>query len=96
MENANGRPENANHEEHIVEIKSEKHDPKLVNVEIRSYKCGKSLISEKNFFATKENSTQKANLKEQSICEICKKSFTTKSYLNLHVKTVHDEVKEHK
>ena len=28
-------------------------------------------------------------------CQICKKSFTTKRTLKLHVKTVHDELKEY-
>ena len=45
---------------------------------------------------SKESSTKTVKVKEQNICEICKKSFSRKSYLKLHVKTVHDEVKEYK
>ena len=46
--------------------------------------------------AVKESSTKTAKVKEQNICDICKKSFCTKTYLKFHFKTVHDEVKKHK
>ena len=71
-------------------------DFKLENKEIRSYKCGKSLNSEENSSAMKERSTKKAKVKEQNICVICNKYFSTKIYLKRHVTTVHDEGKQYK
>ena len=71
-------------------------DMKLENEDIRSYICGKGLHFEGNSFAMKETFTKKAKVKIQNICDICKKSFSTKSYLKLHVTTVHDEGKQYK
>ena len=56
----------------------------------------KQFNPKENSSTSKESSTKTVKVKEQNICEICKKSFSRKSYLKLHVKTVHDEVKEYK
>ena len=114
IQKPDGRHENANQEEHIVEIKTENQahdqnqrrqsalsieetiDIKLENEEIRLYICGKRLNSKEISSASKERSTKKSNVKVQNICQICNKSFSTKTYLKRHVTTVHDEVKEHK
>ena len=69
---------------------------KLKNEEIRSYIREKQSKSKENSPALKERYTKKANIEKKNICEICKKSFSRKDYLKLHVKTVHDEVKGHK
>ena len=74
----------------------EKIEIKMENKEINSYICRTRLISSEDSSAMKESSTKKAKIKEKNICEICKKSFSTKYTLNLHVKTIHNEVKEHK
>ena len=71
-------------------------DTKLGNEEIRSYICRKILNSEEHSSALKGSYTEKAQVKEQLICEICKKSFSRKSHLRVHVQTVHDGVKEHR
>ena len=108
----NERKENANLEKHDVEIKNEKlahHQneksqnalliEKTINIkleEFRSYICAKKLNSEKNSSALKRKSPKTAKVTEQNICEICKNSFSRKSYLKLHVKAVHDELQEHK
>ena len=109
IQKPNARNANANQSEFLDEMKYENQandqnallieemiDGKLENKEIRSYICGKNVHSEENSSILKESSTKKAKARLQNICEICKKSFTTKSYLKLHVQTVHDEVKEHK
>ena len=95
----NERKENANLEKHDVEIKNEKlahHQneksqnalliEKTINIkleEFRSYICAKKLNSEKNSSALKRKSPKTAKVTEQNICEICKNSFSRKSYLKL-------------
>ena len=108
----NERLENANQEEHNVEIKSENQaqnepsqnallieetiDMKLENEDIRSYICGKSLNCEENSFDDQESSRNKTKIESQNICDICNKSFSNKTYLERHVTIVHDELREHK
>ena len=96
VESTENQANNQNEESQNALWIEETIDLKLGNEEIRSFICGKGLHFEGNSFAMKETFTKKAKVKIQNICDICKKSFTTKSYLKLHVKTVHNEVKEHK
>ena len=54
------------------------------------------LNSEDHPFAVNRKSTKNSKVKKKNICEICQKSFSTKFYLKLHVRTTHDEFKKHK
>ena len=91
---SNGRHGNATQEEYIVEIKTE--NTELDQNQQTQNNEEKQSNSKENSPTLKERSTKKANIEKKNICEICKKSFSRKDYLKLHVKTVHDEVKGHK
>ena len=77
---------------HMIKYENQANDEKEQSQNALSI-CGN--IKE-NSFALNESSTKTAKIEEQNICEICKKAFSRQSYLKLHVKAVHDLVKEHK
>ena len=101
---SNARNENANQSEFLDDIKHEniandesQNDFSIEeNGEIGLDICGKQSNSKENYHALKDRSTKKAKIENHNICEICKKTFSSKQNLKRHVKTVHDEVREHK